>query len=105
MAESGPLAPKLPTMHKLVKTKATDPPQQNPQPQLEPETIVPPDQVPDSASLFTQKPPAFAPPAYIPDPVQPQNPPAHVPILMQPQNTPAHVPNPVLPPAPPVQIP
>ena len=49
MAERGPPAPKLPTAHKPMKTKATDqarttdPPQPNPQPQLEPEVIVPPD--------------------------------------------------------------
>ena len=53
MAERGPPAPKLPMVHKSVKTKATeqaritDPPQQNPQP--EPEVAVPPDQVPDPA--------------------------------------------------------
>ena len=54
MAERGPPAPKLPTMHKPTKIKATEHariihlPQQNPP--LEPEVVVvPPDQVPDLA--------------------------------------------------------
>ena len=59
-----------------VKTKATDPSQQNPQP--EPEVIVPPDQIPDPAPPNPQDPPDPAPPVHIPDPVQPQNHPAHV---------------------------
>ena len=58
MAERGPPAPRMPTMHKPMKTKATEPakivdhPQQNPpqpgpQPQLEVEVLLHPDQVPD----------------------------------------------------------
>ena len=54
MAERGPPAPKQPTAHKPAKTKATDPPQQNLQPQPEPEVIVPPDQVPDPAPPVPQ---------------------------------------------------
>ena len=82
MAERGPPAPKLSTACKPVKTKATDPPQQNLQPQLEPEVVVPPDQVPDPAPPVPQDHPASAPPVHISDPIQPQNPPVHVPDLM-----------------------
>ena len=82
MAEGGPPAPKLPTVNKPMKTKATeqaripDPPQQNPQPQLKPEVIVPPDQVPDPAPHNSQDP---STPAHMPHTVEPQNPPVHVP--------------------------
>ena len=94
MAERGPPPPRLPTMCKPTKTKATEqarivhPPQQNPQqpdpqPQLEVEVLLHPDQVPDIALPNPQDPPAPDPPAHIPDPVQPQDPPAHVPSPMQ----------------------
>ena len=111
MAERGPPASKLPPACKPMKTKATDqakitdPPQPAPQPQPEPEAQVNPDQVPDLAPPNPQDPPVPAPPAYIPEPVQPQNPPAHIPDPIQPLNPPAHIPNSMLPPAPPVQIP
>ena len=58
MAERGPPAPKLPTPHKPMKTNATeqarviDRPKQNSQ--LEPEVVVPPDQVPYSAPVKVQ---------------------------------------------------
>ena len=89
MAERGQPSPKLPTMHKPVKTKTTDPPQPVHQPQLKPEALVPPDQIPDPAPPNPQDPPTPAPPAHIPDPVQPQNPPVHVPDVIQPQNPPS----------------
>ena len=53
MAERGTPAPKLPTAQQTAKNpKATDPTQQNLQPQPEPEVIVPPDRVLDLAHPF-----------------------------------------------------
>ena len=76
---------------------------------MEPEALVPPNQVPDLAPPNPQDSPAPAPQAHIPDQVQPQNPPQNPPVhvldLIQLQDPPAPVPNPMLPPAPPVQIP
>ena len=109
MAKRGPPVLKLLTACIPTKTEANEQarligsPQQNPQ--LEPEVIVPPDQVPDLALPNPQDRPACSPPTHIPDPIQPQNPPMHVPIQIQPLNPPAHGPNPILSPAPPVQIP
>ena len=74
MAERGPHAPKPPTMHNPMKTKATeqariiDPTQQNLP--LDPEVVVvSPDQVPDLALPNPQDPSAPAPPVHIPDSV------------------------------------
>ena len=70
---------------------------------------MPPEQVPDPAPPNPQDPPTLPPPAYITDPIQPQNPlqnpPVHVPDPIQPENPPVPVPNPILPPTPPIQIP
>ena len=90
MAERGPPAPRLPTTCKPTKTKATEqarvvdpsqqnPPQPGPQPQLEVEVLLHPDQVPDIAPPNQQDSPAPDPSAHIPDPVQPEDPPVHVP--------------------------
>ena len=97
MAERGPSAPRLPTIHKPMKTKATEqakivdsphqnPPQPGPQPQMEVEVLLHTDQLPDRGLPTPQDPPVPDPPAHIPDPVQPLDPLAHVPNPMQPQN-------------------
>ena len=131
MAESRLHTPKLPKMHKPMKTKATDqakakgsPQQDSPQQNLplEPEVVVvPPNQVTDLALPYPQDlptpyppvhildpaapPPPPITPVHVPNPVQLEIPPVHVPDPVQLQIPPAHVPNPVQPQNPPKQVP
>ena len=81
-------------MHKPVKAAVPTPQQPAPQLQLQPEALLPPDQVPTPAPPAPQVPPAPTPPVHIPDPVQPQNPPAHIPDPILPPTPPVHIPNP-----------